>query len=217
MLVSPAARAASIRAKEIPSMRSNSALVVVAAMVLAVLVGFTSSVCAQQPNANDPNNTANSGPAPGATGVRFSVGGPMGGGNVMVMPAGPMMSRDSLAPLIMTLGELNLAPDFNLSAEQKQKIQAIRDDFKGAMEAFRKDHADELKQLDDQQKELMDGFQNGNIPDPGTMMELAQQRQALMQNAPDGSEHATQVRATLNDEQRKKLEDKEAAQAKERE
>jgi hypothetical protein len=67
----------------------------------------------------------------------------------MVMPSGPMMNRDMLSPLIMILGELNLAPDFNLSPEQKQKIQTIRDDFKGAMDAFRKDHADELKQLDD--------------------------------------------------------------------
>jgi negative regulator of sigma E activity len=38
-----------------------------------------------------------------------------------------------------------------------------------------------------------------------------------MQNAPDGSDHATQVRAVLDAEQLKKVEAKEAAQAKERE
>jgi len=178
------------------------------------LVGLcSSSLYAQQPNANDPNNPANPGPPPGA--MRFQVAG--GGGNVMVMPSGPMMNRDMLSPLIMILGELNLAPDFNLSPEQKQKIQTIRDDFKGAMDAFRKDHADELKQLDDQQQQFMQDIQAGNLPDPSAMMELAEQRRAIMQNAPDGSDHATQVRAVLDAEQLKKVEAKEAAQAKERE
>src|SRR5207248_793628 len=146
---------------------------------------------------------------------RFAVGGPMGGGNAIVLPAGAMMNRDFLSPLVMTLGELNLAPDFSLSAEQKQKIQAIRDDFKAASDAFKKDHAEEIKQLDDQQKEMMDGLQTGNIPDPAAMMELSEQRRALMQNAPDGAEHATQVKAALDPEQLKKLEAKEAAQVKE--
>src|SRR5437762_359768 len=80
-----------------------------------------------------PNNTAPAPPPGGA--VRFTVGGPMGGGNAIIMPAGAVMNRDSLSPLVMTLGELNLGPDFTLTAEQKQKIQTIRDDFKAATEA----------------------------------------------------------------------------------
>jgi hypothetical protein len=206
-------------------MRRTSTVVAALGAVIALA---PLSASAQQPNPNDPNNNAPA--APGGGAVRFQVvgaggGGPGGGGGVMnfaggnaiVMPAGPMMNRDMLAPLVMMLGELNLSPDFNLSGEQKQKIQSIRDDFKGATEAFKKDHADELKQLDDQQKELMDGFQNGNIPDPGAMMELMEQRRALMQNAPDGGEHATQIKALLTPDQTKKLEEKEAVAAKERE
>jgi hypothetical protein len=189
---------------------NRSSLVVVAAGVM----GLMSVARAQQP-ANDPNNTAPAPPPPGA--VRFAVGGPMGGGNAIILPSGTVMNRDSLSPLVMTLGELNLGPDFTLTAEQKQKIQAIRDDFKAATEAFKKDHAEEIKQLDDQQKEMMDGFQTGNIPDPNAMMELNEQRRALMQGAPDGTEHANQVRAALNPDQLKKVQEKEAAQAKERE
>lgn len=204
-------------------MRRTTTLV---AALGAVVVLWPLSLLAQQPNANDPNAPAAAPAPPG--GVRFQVVGPGGGppgggvmnfagGNAIVMPAGPMMNRDLLAQLIMMLGDLNLSPDFNLSGEQKQKIQSIRDDFKGATDAFKKDHADELKQLDDQQKELMDGFQNGNIPDPGAMMELMEQRRAVMQNAPDGGEHASQIRALLTPDQLKKLEEKEATMAKERE
>jgi hypothetical protein len=200
------------------------------AVIAATVALSPLAVMAQQPNPNDPNNNGPApAPVPAGGGVRFQVVGPGGGGgagggvmnfaggNAIVMPAGPMMNRDLLAPVVMMLGELNLSPDFNLSGEQKQKIQSIRDDFKSANEAFKKDHADELKQLDDQQKELMDGFQNGNIPDPGAMMELMEQRRAVMQNAPDGAEHASQIKALLTPDQVKKLEEKEAAMAKERE
>jgi hypothetical protein len=145
------------------------------------------------------------------------VGGSPGVG--MMRLGGPpgMFGGDELTPVIMTLADLNIRPTFTLSDDQKQKIQAIRDDFKQNMEKWRTDHADELKALDDQQKEMFDNMQNGGGPDPQAMMENANQRQQLMETAPKGDEHAKQVKALLTPEQLKQLETRQAEQEKERE
>ncbi len=192
------------------------------------VVGIAATAWSQQADQADPKDSSQqpAQPAPPAPpqpptppGVQIS-----GGGGVfrIAMPAGAMpgmpgvFAGDQLMPLITTLGELNLAPDFNLSGDQKTKIQSIRDDFKNAMEAWRKDHADDLKQLDEAQKELEENLRNGNPPDPQQMMEQMEQRRVLMETAPNGEEQANQVKGTLTEDQRKRLDAKLAEQEKQR-
>lgn len=203
--------------------------------VVPLLTTFASPVLAQQPadKSKDPNDPADQvtvhvvgGPGGGAgvMTITGAGGGPMAPGNVMVFPGpggpggpgGMMGGRDSLSPLISILGELNLAPDFNLAADQKQKIQSIRDEFKQAMDMWRAQNDDALKQLDEQQKELFEGMQNGNPPDPEQMQQLMQQRMQIMSTAPDGQDQATQLKAVLNADQLKQFEAKQEALEKER-
>src|SRR5436305_1451489 len=52
-------------------------------------------------------------------------GGFGGGGPMMMFGNGPLGSRDAVADLITALGQVNLTPDFNLSPDQKRKLQAL--------------------------------------------------------------------------------------------
>ncbi len=142
----------------------------------------------------------------------------MGPGATAFRVGGPMFGRDALAGVIMTLGEANLLPGFDLSNEQKQKIQSIRDEFKYAMEQWRSEHADELKALDEQQQELFANMQaGGGPPDPDQMRDLMDARRELMETAPDGEAQAEQVKAVLTPDQLKKFEEVQAALDKQRE
>src|SRR5437016_5125657 len=60
-------------------------------------------------------------------------------------PGGP--GPDPLVQYLSMLDELNQKPQFNLTAEQKQKIQAARDDFKVKQDKWRADHAEQIKQI----------------------------------------------------------------------
>jgi hypothetical protein len=163
---------------------------------------FGSSTGYSQQPGSDPNATVPA-PPPGATVM------PIGPGAAAFSVGGPMFGRDAFSGVVSALGELNLAPDFNLSAEQEQKVQSIRDDFKSAMNQWRSDNADQLKQLDDQQKEMFDAMQSGGgMPDPGQMMEIAEQRRALNETAPNGEAHAGQLKEVLTADQRKRLDDR---------
>src|SRR5829696_2943119 len=62
----------------------------------------------------------------GAAGGRFGQGGGPGGGIGGLLGGGGGGTRDALSPTITILGEVNLAADFTLTAEQKEKIQAVR-------------------------------------------------------------------------------------------
>ncbi|MGH7180316.1 MAG: hypothetical protein ACREJC_23255 [Tepidisphaeraceae bacterium] len=133
-------------------------------------------------------------------------------------PGGGMFGRDALAEAVGVLGELNLAPDFNFSAEQKTKIQAIRDEFKRQMDDWRKEHADELKQLDDQQQEMFKDMQNGGAAiDPGQMMDMMEARRTLWETAPTGESQAKELEAALTPEQLKRYEARRDEIEKERE
>jgi len=193
--------------------------------VVAASLGLACSLALTQQQPNDPNaakdaqqgqgQQVQTGAMPG--GAMVVTLGPGGGGGMGgFRMGGPMFGADALGPIIMTLGELNLAPDFNLSAEQKQKIQGIRDEFKSAMESWRKDHAEDLKQLDDAQKELEENLRNGNPPDPQQMMEQGEQRRVLMETAPNGEDQATAVKGALTDDQRQRLDARLAEQEKQR-
>lgn len=142
----------------------------------------------------------------------------MGPGAMAVRMGGPMFGRDALAGVIMTLGEANLLPGFDLSSGQKQKIQSVRDDFKYAMEQWRSEHADELKALDEQQQDLFANMQaGGGPPDPDQMRDLMDARRELMETAPDGEAQAEHVKAVLTPDQLKKFDEVQAALDKQRE
>jgi len=197
--------------------------------ILAALLFPSVHSWAQQPPDKDPNNAqaqpgqvtvhiVGAGPGMAVGGGGGGGGGAMaiaGGGNAFVMPfaGGPgMFGRDALAPVVMVLGDLNLAPEFSLSPEQKQKIQSVRDDFKQATDMWRAQHDDELKQLDEQQKEIFQNMQNGGgPPDPDQMQQMMEQRRQIMETAPSGEEQATQVKAVLTADQLKQFEAKQAA------
>ena len=143
---------------------------------------------------------------------------PMGPGAMALRIGGPGFERDALSSVITTLGGANLLPGFNLTEEQKKKIQSIRDDFKYAMEQWRTEHADELKALDEQQEELFANMQaGGGPPDPDQMRDLMEARRDLMDTAPNGEAQTEQVKAVLTPDQLKRFEEVQAALDKQRE
>jgi hypothetical protein len=179
---------------------------------------------AQNPHAPDPNdpNDPNNPDPPGV--IRLQSGGAhiivnTGGGMQGRMRLGgpPMMFGGPLEHFVGMLAQVNLKNDFTLTAEQKTKIQEIRDDFKKQTDEWKQQHADELKQIDEQQKELMDGLHQGNVPDPGQMQEIEEQRRALHETAPTGEDHVEQIKALFSPEQEKTFETRVVEIEKERE
>ncbi|CAN5577606.1 hypothetical protein BH09PLA1_BH09PLA1_14290 [soil metagenome] len=175
------------------------------------------------PNNPDPNNPDPNDPqggvhviSPGPGTVFVTMGGGGGGQHRMRLGPGPMMMGDALERFINMLGMVNLQSDFSLSADQKTKIQAIRDDFKQQTEKWKSEHADELKQMDEQQEELMTNLQNGNPPDPNQMMEMEQARHELMQTAPNGEDQVEQIKALFTPEQAKTFDEQRERIEKER-
>jgi hypothetical protein len=123
-------------------------------------------------------------------------------------------AQDPLDEIIQLLGELNLAPDFTLSAEQKQTIQTARDEFKKQMDQWRADHAEELKKLEDEMAQARAAIaQNAAAGQPNTrqnLQQVAQARQELNDTAPRADETIVQIKGALTTEQLKKLQAKEA-------
>jgi hypothetical protein len=133
-------------------------------------------------------------------------GGPqMGGRGGGPPPFMNMMDRNQLSRTIATLGELNLSPDFTLSADQKQKLEAIRADFKKQQDQWKTDHAADLKASDDAINDLRD---NGGPPDRDQMRSLFEARMKIMSTAPDGADAVKQVIALLTPDQAKQLQAK---------
>lgn len=109
-------------------------------------------------------------------------------------------AQDAFQQTIVALGDLNLRPDFNLTAEQKQKLQAIRDDVKKLEDQWRADHAAELKKIQD------DAAAARQAQDQGKMRELMTARRDLMQSMPKTDDAAQKVKALLTDDQARALE-----------
>jgi hypothetical protein len=205
-----------------------------ALMLLAALACIGSVALAQNPppppdpnQQPDPNNPDPQQQNMRPGGVRIVGGGgamvvtmgPGAGGPSRMRFGGPMpgMMGGALEGFINRLGMVNLTTDFTLTADQKTKIQAIRDDFKKQTDEWRTAHADEIKQLDEQQQEVMNGLQTGNIPDPGQMQEMEEQRRALYETAPNGEDHVAQIKALFTPEQDKIFEARKAEIEKARE
>lgn len=120
-------------------------------------------------------------------------GGPGGGGMFG-------MAQDPFQQAIVALGDLNLRPDFNLTVEQKQKLQAVRDEVKTMEDKWRTDHAAELKKIQD------DAATARQAQDQEKMREVMTARRDLMQTMPKTDDAAQKVKALLTDDQAKALE-----------
>ena len=127
-------------------------------------------------------------PAPGGAG--------RGGGGGMF----GMMAQDPYDQTIVALGDLNLRPDFNLTAEQKTKLQAVRDEVKAAEEKWRTEHAADLKKIEDEAAAARQS------QDRDKMRELMTSRRDLMQTMPKNDEAAQKVKALLTPDQAKAVE-----------
>jgi len=137
-------------------------------------------------------------PGPQGRGGRGGVGG--GGG--MGPGGGGMFSqvRDSFGELVTLLGEASLGPSFNFSKEQKEKIQAIRDEVKAAQGKWRKDHAADFAKLNKEMQAVRDSGDRGGLRD------VFQKRQELMATGPNMDEATKRLKGVLTLEQMKGLE-----------
>ena len=145
--------------------------------------------------------------APGGPGAQ----GPFGRFVPTIMRA---QAQDALDEITQLLGELNLAPDFTLSAEQKQTIQTARDEFKKQMDQWRADHEEELKKLEDEMAQARAAMgQGAGAGQPANnrqnLQQIAQARQELTDSAPRSEETIVQIKGTLTTDQLKKLQVKE--------
>ncbi len=110
------------------------------------------------------------------------------------------MAQDQFVQTITALGDVNLRPDFNLTAEQKQKLQAVRDEVKAMEDKWRTDHAADLKKIQDDMAAARQG------QDREKMREIMTARGELMQTMPKTDDAAQKVKALLTPDQAKALE-----------
>jgi hypothetical protein len=135
----------------------------------------------QQPQANQP-------PRQGNRGFGFGFGG--------------RQRPDVFADTLAALGDLALAPDFVLTPEQKESIQSLRVDQKLAMDKWRGDNHDEILKMSE---ELQAARDSGNQE---KSRELFQKQQAFFQKGPKPEDAAKKLVGLLNEDQRKRLEDR---------
>lgn len=101
--------------------------------------------------------------------VVFGSGAPWGGGvggSRMGMRS-LFTPRNNLDPFTAVLADLNLSTSFNLTAEQKQKVAAVREAFARVNESWREANAADLSDLQAELREL-GTFGGLGGPGPGT-------------------------------------------------
>lgn len=135
-------------------------------------------------------------------GPRVEVRPGMGGGGGGAWGGGGMGSQ--FYTLIYTLSELNFTPDFTLTKEQKEKIQALREDFKKAQEKWRTDHQEDFKKAQEQWAEV----RGADPANREKWQEISKAQQQLWATSPNGDEQAKAIKSVLTPEQLKLYEDK---------
>lgn len=181
-------------------MRAASRLPALAATV--ILAAGLSAWCAEQ---DEPRRQGVIVVSPGGADVpmRVEVGGQDVGGAVRLAGAGPISFwNDPFAELVRLLEELNLTPHFNLSVEQKDQIQAIRDGVRQAQERWRREHEAEYQAIDEETRKLA---QAGGR-DVNAWRELWDKRRKIDQTAPGTDDAVRQLMLVLTDDQRKMVE-----------
>lgn len=122
------------------------------------------------------------------------------------------LGRGELAATLVALSELNFTPDFTLTREQKEKIQAIREPYRAQLEAWAAEHAADLKTLQNRRQEMA-GLPRGDPGSGAKMQEFAKAQQDLFAMAPKDDDIVKQIKAVLTEEQIKKLDEHRARAA----
>jgi hypothetical protein len=129
------------------------------------------------------------------------------------------VNRDPIDELIMIIGDLNMKPDFTLSADQKTKIQASRDALKKQRDKWQADHEADFNHFQEEMSEL----RNSNNPQETRekMQEIMTARMEVMESAPKSDETVVEIKGLLTNDQLKmldsRLEERKAEQQKARE
>ena len=110
--------------------------------------------------------------------------------------------RDAFVEALNALGDLALTPDFMITSEQKENIQSLRFDQKLATDKWRGEHADDLQKLTDQSQAARDAGDQEKFRD------ILQKRRTLMQSGPKPEDAVKKLTALLNEEQRKRLDER---------
>ena len=122
-----------------------------------------------------------------------------GGGRGAGRGAG-MMPQAQWTQTLVALGDLNLRPEFTLTKEQKEKLQAIRDEVKKGEDQWRADHAVDIRKLQDDMQAAR------QAQDQAKIGELRPKMMELMQTMPKTDEAVAKVKALLSEDQVKALE-----------
>lgn len=146
------------------------------------------------------------GGAPGAAAAARGERGGFFGGGMFGDMGGGVFGRDALREFIIVLADVNLAPDFSLSKEQKDQIQAIRDAYRKQQEKWRSDHEADIQKLRERFRDAM--RQGGGGRD--AFAELNKAREELMATAPKADDAIKQIKAVLTEDQLKRVETRQA-------
>ncbi len=115
---------------------------------------------------------------------------------------GQFAQRDAFVEALAALGDLALTPDFTITNEQKESIQSLRFDQKLATDKWRGEHADDLQKLTEQSQAARDAGDQEKFRD------TLQKRRTLMQSGPKPEDAVKKLVALLNEEQRKRLDER---------
>ncbi len=122
------------------------------------------------------------------------------------VPGDPTDGQNPLDDLVRPLAELNLRPDFNLTAGQKADVLAIRNLYAARLAAWRAAHADDFRRQEQEWNDL----RNGRGGPPGgrpteRWSQLREGRQRLLLGSPDPTDALTQIDAVLTGDQRRRF------------
>ena len=118
-------------------------------------------------------------------GRRGGQGGPGGGFG------GP--GGNAFTQYVAALADCNLSPDFTLTADEKTKIQGVRDDFKKAEDDFQTANKDDLDKA-------RQAFRDAN-GDQDAMATARTNLQAIMAKGPKAEDYVAKVKALLTPDQ----------------
>ncbi len=120
-----------------------------------------------------------------------------------VVAGDPTEGRNVLTDDLSGLADLNLSPDFNLAAEQKRKVAAVRAAYEVQLTQWRTAHAADFARL----QAAMDQMQRGR-GDRASWMAFSKQRQDVLATLPEVNDSLDQIAAALTDEQRAQFQER---------
>lgn len=141
---------------------------------------------------------------------------PAGNGNPGLTRKAPLraLASDETGKFFMfmlNIKNLNMTPDFTLSADQKKQINAIKGDWDKANKDFQDEHGIAKLQASLGQA-WRHSFQNGARGEPDAAVNAAQKTlDDAMKDAPKADPYLEKVHAVLTTDQQKALADLEAA------